>query len=622
VTVGGVAATNVVVVDASTVTAKTPVGTAGAKSVSVTAAGGSASKSGAFTYVGAPTVTAVGPATGPASGGTTITITGTNLLSTSSVTVGGIEATDVAVLSATQLTAVTPAGSAGLKSVVVTTSGGTATRPNAFTYIPLPEVTAITPAIGPASGGTTITITGTGLAGAGVTVGGVPATGVVATPTSIAAKTPPGTAGSVDVVITTSGGSVTKTGAFTYVGTPTVDAVTPNLGPTSGGTPITITGTNLLGTTNMTIGGLAATNIVVVDASTVTAKTPAGGVGAKNLVLTSAGGSVTKVGAFTYAPTPTISGVSPSSGPTIGGTTITITGTNLTGATSVTVGGVPATDVTVVSATTVTAVTPAGTAGSRSVAVRTVGGTATRAGGFTYLAAPVVSTVTPSSGPASGGTLITISGTGLTGASVTVGGEPAVNVVATATSIFAKTPAGTAGPADVVVTTAGGSTTKSAGFTYVASLTDDSSGGMGLPTRDRGEDDGSGTATGVAEEEEVFLAGLPVEAVQTMRLVMEGAVEEPACDPAACGITPDGSKPLDELADVDQDGVADLCQLRCGDLNMDGSIDFGDMSLLTGMYGLKPVLGVGDLDDDGDIDVDDLRMLMDRIEPVEAGRGT
>jgi hypothetical protein len=286
------------------------------------------------------------------------------------------------------------------------------------------------------------------------------------------------------------------------------------------------------------------------------------------------------------------------------------------------VGGVPATDVTVVSATTVTAVTPAGTAGSRSVAVKTVGGTATRAGGFIYLAAPVVSTVTPSSGPASGGTLITISGTGLTGASVTVGGEPAVNVVATATSIFAKTPAGTAGPADVVVTTAGGSTTKSAGFTYVASLTDDSSGGLGLPTRDRGEDDGSGTATGVAEEEEVFLAGLPVEAVQTMRLVMEGAVEEPACDPAACGITPDGSEPLDELVDVDQDGVADLCQLRCGDLNMDGSIDFGDMSLLTGMYGLKPVLGVGDLDDDGDIDVDDLRMLMDRIEPVEAGRGT
>jgi formylglycine-generating enzyme required for sulfatase activity len=84
------------------------------------------------------------------------------------------------------------------------------------------------------------------------------------------------------------------------------------------------------------------------------------------------------------APAPTVSSVSPTSGSTLGGTAITITGTNLTGASSVTVGGVAATSVVVVSPTSITAVTPAGTAGAKTVAVTTAGGTATVTGGFTY----------------------------------------------------------------------------------------------------------------------------------------------------------------------------------------------------------------------------------------------
>jgi formylglycine-generating enzyme required for sulfatase activity len=69
----------------------------------------------------------------------------------------------------------------------------------------------------------------------------------------------------------------------------------------------------------------------------------------------------------------------------LGGTLITITGTNLTGASSVTVGGVAATSVVVVSSTSITAVTPAGTAGAKTVAVTTAGGTASLTNGFTYV---------------------------------------------------------------------------------------------------------------------------------------------------------------------------------------------------------------------------------------------
>jgi formylglycine-generating enzyme required for sulfatase activity len=91
---------------------------------------------------------------------------------------------------------------------------------------------------------------------------------------------------------------------------------------------------------------------------------------------------------------PTLTSITPTSGPTTGGTQITLTGTNLSGATSVTVGGVAATSVTLVSPTTVTAITPAGTAGAKSVSVTTAGGTATLSNAFTYFEPAVPSWAT------------------------------------------------------------------------------------------------------------------------------------------------------------------------------------------------------------------------------------
>ena len=85
---------------------------------------------------------------------------------------------------------------------------------------------------------------------------------------------------------------------------------------------------------------------------------------------------------------PVISSVSPSCGPQLGGTKITITGTNFIGAFSVTVGGVPATNVVVVSETVVTAVTPSTSViGTKNVSVSTNEGSATQIGGFSYVAA-------------------------------------------------------------------------------------------------------------------------------------------------------------------------------------------------------------------------------------------
>lgn len=90
----------------------------------------------------------------------------------------------------------------------------------------------------------------------------------------------------------------------------------------------------------------------------------------------------------TYTPgasAPTVTGVDPSSGSTAGGTAITITGTNFTGATGVTIGGVAATSLSVVSSTSITCVTPAGTAGAKDIAVTTTAGTGTLSSGYTYM---------------------------------------------------------------------------------------------------------------------------------------------------------------------------------------------------------------------------------------------
>lgn len=120
---------------------------------------------------------------------------------------------------------------------------------------------------------------------------------------------------------------------------------------------------------------------------------------------------------------PTVTSIAPASGPAAGGTAVTITGTNFTGATAVTIGGTSATSIVVSNATTITAVTPAGTAGARNVVVTTPYGTGTGVGLFTYLAAAPIAEYRMDE--VSAGTVIDSSGNGLSGTlngGVTVGG--------------------------------------------------------------------------------------------------------------------------------------------------------------------------------------------------------
>jgi hypothetical protein len=194
------------------------------------------------------------------------------------------------------------------------------------------------------------------------------------------------------------------------------------------------------------------------------------------VTVTTVGGTsaLSSADQYMYVPVPSVTKVEPVEGPLVGGTKVTITGTNFTGAKEVKFGTVVAKSFTVVSATSITVESPAGvSAAAVNVVVTTVGGKSalSSADGFTYVAAPTVTKVAPVEGPVAGGTKVTITGTHFTGAKeVKFGSVSATSVVVvTGTSITATAPAGAAGPVDVTVTTVGGTSALSSAdqYTYI-----------------------------------------------------------------------------------------------------------------------------------------------------------
>jgi hypothetical protein len=215
-----------------------------------------------------------------------------------------VAATGVTVVSDTQITATAPAHSAGLAEVTVITPGGTSSTNgtgNDYTYVAAPTVTALSPNSGPIGGSTSVTITGTNLSGAtGVKFGGVAATNVyVVSSTTVTCKSPANPAGKVDVTVTTPGGTSSTGGTgndYTYVAAPTVTAISPSTGPTTGSTSVAITGTNFTGATAVKFGGVAAKSFHVNSDTSITAVSPAHAVGKVDVTVTTPGGTSSTTG--------------------------------------------------------------------------------------------------------------------------------------------------------------------------------------------------------------------------------------------------------------------------------------------------------------------------------------
>jgi hypothetical protein len=115
--------------------------------VKVVTAGGTSTVVAAdeFTYFAAPVVNGVSPNSGPLAGGTPVTISGTNFAGPTAVYFGTTAATNVTVVSSTEVTATIPKGKAGTVNVTVTTLGGTSATSKAdqFTYTATKKAPAI-----------------------------------------------------------------------------------------------------------------------------------------------------------------------------------------------------------------------------------------------------------------------------------------------------------------------------------------------------------------------------------------------------------------------------------------------------------------------------------------------
>jgi hypothetical protein len=473
---GGVKVKSLKVIDDTTITCVTaPRTTPGPVDITVQNSIGISNVFSSYTYIITPKLTSISPNFGSTTGGNTVTIIGTDFIGATEVTVGDLSCSTFTVIDNNTLTCITPARIApGPVGIIVTTGGGPTKKSSPFTYILPPVITSISPPFGGTTGGNVVTITGINFKGASsVLFGGLSATTVKAVnDTTITCKTPVTlTAGPVDVIVRTGGGPSNTFLSFMYITPPVISDISPPAGSILGGNIVTITGTNLTGATSVLFGKAASTNITVVNDTTLTCRTPLNKSGASGVIVRTGGGPSNTFDSFTFVTPPSISGISPLTGSTNGGTLVTLKGKDFIGATSVTIGGVEATSFTVVSATIITCITPAcPTAGGVGINVTTAGGQSKQFSFFNYITPPVITSLSPSTGSTAGGTIVTITGTNFTGAtSVTINGKAATPIkVVDNTTITCKAPINLiAGPVDVIVTTGGGPSSAFSSYTYI-----------------------------------------------------------------------------------------------------------------------------------------------------------
>jgi hypothetical protein len=296
-----------------------------------------------------------------------------------------------------------------------------------------PEVGNVAPAVGPPAGGTAVGIGGSNFIGAtAVDFGSTPASFTVKSASKIEAIAPPGAEGTVDVTVTGPEGTsaVGRADRFSYVPPgPSVVEVTPAEGQVEGGRPVQILGANLAGATAVSFGGSSAA--FQVDSSEhIAATTPSGSAPDVDVRVTTPEGTSPIDPRDRYHYTSKfieISKVSPPKGPAAGGTIVSITGEEFHGVADVKFGSQSATSFSVnPDGDSISAVAPPQTAELVVISVVTTFGTSeleycernktrrrTCAIRDHYkFQEPEVTGVTPDSGPRSGGTGVTIAGSG------------------------------------------------------------------------------------------------------------------------------------------------------------------------------------------------------------------
>jgi hypothetical protein len=409
-----------------------------------------------------PTLTAISPASGRRASSVLVTLIGTNLTGATAVNVSGtgVTASGIAVNpGGTLLTATfTITVTAGLtaRNVTVTTGGGTS---NAETFtVTAPTLTSIAPVSGLRGTSVPVTLTGTGLTGATtvtVTGGNITVSGVIVVNDTTVTATFAIAAGALttarNVAVVTPGGT-TGNVIFTVTAppAPTLTSIAPISGERGTSVPVTLTGTNLTGASAVTVAsanGITVSAITVVNPTTVTATfaiSATATISGRTVSVTTPGGT-SNTEAFTVTG-PTLTSVAPGTGVRGTAVSVTLTGTDLAGATAVTVSGtgVTASAVSASSDTTVTAtftITTGATVSARNVSVTTPNGTSPNLTAAFTVQGPTLTGIIPVSGAHNTTVPVTLTGTNLTGATAVAmsgTGVTCSGITSTSTSISAS----------------------------------------------------------------------------------------------------------------------------------------------------------------------------------------
>ena len=462
----GVPATEVKVSSSAQFTARAAPGPVGPCTVSVVNPDGqSGDLEAGFTYMAPkPTVTNVVPAEGPVEGGIEVVIYGTNFMDSMEVWFGVSKSTKVTVFNDQSVAALVPAGLPGTVDVKVINPGGQATtKMQAFTYSEDPQIflppviETMVPPSGPTTGNTVVSLVGKNFQeGVQVMLNGNPAEDITyVDETSLLLVTPPGEPGEADVtVLNPDGQGTTETGVFSYIiptkPAPKLFGVVPASGPQSGGTTILVTGANLSAKGMLYVNLKPVAQYTFLNSSVISGVTPAGPPGPGTVSFVGEDGQDASLpNGFTFIPAPKIESLAPDLGPITGGTEVTLVGQNFQPGAKVKFGDVEASSVEVQNSLIIVAVTAASVeAGTVDVTVTNGDGQAgVLAEAFSFLLAPEVVDIAPTSGPVAGGTPVSVWGANFDmGATAFFGATPAAETeVVNDTLLIATAPAGDAG---------------------------------------------------------------------------------------------------------------------------------------------------------------------------------
>lgn len=339
-------------------------------------------------------VTSIAPLTGPVQGGTTVVLSGRGFDGATSVKFGNVEAQSFTVDGSGQITAVTPAAAqAGTVALTITTPRETWRVRDGFFYVGSGADGAggVAPHVGPAAGGNTVTVFGSGFdpATATVTFGGAPATVTSGTSTELQVVVPPrgAAARKVDVTVTDAANTRTLVAGYTYG--LSVSDLSPRSGPAAGGTPVAISGQGFPEDVHVFIGALGASVQGAPTETNLSVLTPKGQGGAPtDLWVREAADPENEFvleDVFTFDESLSVGRVQPDRGAIAGGTLVQVLGSGFGEGTLVRFGNHVAKDIKVIDSHTLTCRTPkAAGVGSVDIKVERLGQSDLLAGGFSY----------------------------------------------------------------------------------------------------------------------------------------------------------------------------------------------------------------------------------------------